>query len=274
MVRTTTRGDVGPACGRGPDQETGRGLVALEGNLRDFSLQDVFRLLATGAKSGALHVAGSTGEGVVCFRDGEVFYASTSDERIPAAAMLSQAGIISEKQLRQAQGLMKIQKKDKAGRRLGQVLADEGYLEADVLREFVREQVSEAVFEMLRLEDGRLRFEPDEQCTEVDLGFSVPVEQIIADAATRIEAWKRIRDHVPSLDARFTMSSAPGRTPAEIHLKPAEWMMLCYLHGGRSVRELVELTGYSDFDTATVLYGMHASGLIERLEDVGEPVAE
>jgi hypothetical protein len=42
-------------------------------------------------------------------------------------------------------------------------------------------------------------------------------------------------------------------------------MLLCYLHGGRSVRELVDLTGYYDFETAKILYGMHAAGLIERL---------
>lgn len=248
--------------------------MALEGNLRDFSLQDVFRLLATGSKSGSLHVVGATGEGVVCFRDGQVFYASTSPERVPAATTLSQAGIISSKQLRQAQGLMRIQKKDKAERRLGEVLVDEGYLDTDVLQSFVRSEVSEAIFEMLRLEEGHLRFEPEELCPDVDLGFSVPVEQIIADATARVEAWQRIRDYIPSLDARFAMSSTPGITSAEIHLKPTEWTMLCYLHGGRSVRELVELTGYGDFDTATVLYGMYASGLIERIGDAGEPVAE
>jgi len=248
--------------------------VALEGSLKDFSLQDVFRLLASGAKSGVLHLQGTSGEGVVCFREGEVYYASTSSTRVPAATRLSDAGIISGKQLRQAQGLMKIQKKDKAGRKLGQILVDEGYLEADVLRSFVREEVSEAIFEMLRLEEGHLRFEPDEPCAEVDLGISVPVEQIVADAAVRIGDWQRIREHVPSLDARYVMSSAPGNSLSEIHLKPAEWMLLCYLHGGRSVRELVDNTGYSDFEIATTLYGMLAAGLIEPGVDAGETAAE
>ena len=52
----------------------------------------------------------------------------------------------------------------------------------------------------------------------------------------------------------------------EIHLKPREWMLLCYLHGGRSVTELAELTGYNDFETAKILYGMYAAGLIERID--------
>jgi hypothetical protein len=248
--------------------------VTLEGNLKDFALQDVFRVLASGRKTGVLHVAGAAGEGVVCFHDGQVVYASTSAERVPATLMLSTAGIISEKQLRQAQGLMKIQKQDKADRRLGQILVDEGYLDAEVLRSLVRSGVSDAVFEMLCLEEGQMRFEPDEPCSDVDIGISVPVDQIVEDAATRIEAWERMRDCMPSLDTRFAISPSPGRGSAEILIKPAEWVMLRYLHGGSSVRELVELTGRSDFETATVVYGMYTSGLVERIADAGEPAAE
>ena len=248
--------------------------MTLEGNLKDFALPDVFRLLASGGKTGVLHVVGAAGEGVVCFRDGEAIFASTSPEREPAAAMLANAGIISEKQLRQAQGLMKIQKKDKAGRKLGQILVDEGYLDADVLQSFVRSQVSDAVFEMLRLDEGQVRFEPDESCADVDLGLSVPVDRIIDDAAARIEEWERMRDCIPSLDTRFTISAGPGRASGDIHLRPTEWVLLSHLHSERSVRDLVELTGYSDFETATILFGMYTGGLVERVADAGEPAAE
>ena len=42
--------------------------MALEGNLKDFSLAEMFRLLVSGAKSGTLHVTRADGEGVVCFK--------------------------------------------------------------------------------------------------------------------------------------------------------------------------------------------------------------
>ena len=45
-----------------------RCFVALEGNLKDFSLADMFRLLASGSKTGALHIDGPRGTGVVFFR--------------------------------------------------------------------------------------------------------------------------------------------------------------------------------------------------------------
>ena len=156
--------------------------MALEGNLKDFSLPDMFRLLDNGSKSGTLHVVGATGEGSGRFRAGQIFYASTSPQREPTGKRLTRLGVISEKQLRQAQGLMKIQKRDKADRKLGQILVDEGYLDAEVLEEFISAQVTDALFEMLRWDEGELRFEAQEECGDVDLGLSLPVDVAVAEA--------------------------------------------------------------------------------------------
>jgi len=169
---------------------------------------------------------------------------------------------------------MKIQKKDKATRKLGQILVDEGYLQAEVLEGFIREQISDALFDLMRWEDGELRFDSKELCADVDLGLAVSVDAALADAGKRLELWDKIRDKIPTMDTRFAMASAPGQKPIEIHLKPREWMLLCFLHGGRSVAELVELSGYNDFETAKTLYGMYAGGLIVKVGPAGESLAE
>ncbi|MDP2181173.1 MAG: DUF4388 domain-containing protein [Actinomycetota bacterium] len=248
--------------------------MALEGNLKDFSLADMFRLLATGHKTGTLFMERSEGEGRVCFKKGRVFFASSNYNRESLGKRLVKTGVISEKQLRQALGLQKIQKKEKAGRRLGQILVDEGYLDGKVLENFIQEQISDTLFDLFRWEDGQLRFEPDETCDDEDIGISVSVENIIMESSRRLELWNRIRQKIPSVETRFIMAGAPGDKSIEIHLKPREWMLLCYLHGGRSVRELVELTGYNDFETAKILYGMYSAGLVEKVGAADEaPVA-
>ncbi len=247
--------------------------MALEGNLKDFSLADMFRLLSSGGKTGTLHMTAAQAEGKVCFKKGRVFFASSNYNRESLGRRLVKAGVISDKQLRQALGLQKIQKKEKAGRRLGQILVDEGYLEGKVLEGFIQEQINDTLFDLFRWEEGDLRFEADEACDAEDIGISVSVENIIMESSRRLEMWNRIREQIPSMETRFVMASAPGEKSIEIHLKPREWMLLCYLHGGRSVRELTELTGYNDFDTAKILYGMSAAGLIEKVgASDGEPV--
>ena len=239
--------------------------MALEGNLKDFSLEDMFRLLASGRKTGTLYMERADAEGKVCFKKGRVFFASSNWNRESLGRRLVKAGVISEKQLRQALGLQKIQKKEKANRRLGQILVDEGYLESKILESFIQDQINDTLFDLFRWESGELRFEADEACEDEDIGISVSVENIIMESSRRLELWNRIRQKIPSMDTRFIMASSPGDKSMEIHLKPKEWMLLCYLHGGRTVRELVDLTGYNDFETAKILYGMFAAGLIERL---------
>lgn len=248
--------------------------MALEGNLRDFSLADMFRLLASGTKTGVLHVTSDRGEGLVCFRDGEVFFASSGDVGESVGKRLVSSGVISDKQLRQATGLMKIQKKDKANRRLGQILVDEGYLDVGVLERILRDQVAEALFDLLRWEEGELRFESDETLASADLGLTVSVDAVLADAGKRLEMWNRIREKIPSGDTRFAMAAEPGQKRTEIHLKPREWMILCFLHEGRTVDELVEQTGCNDFETAKTLYGMYAEGLIVKVGPAGEILAD
>jgi hypothetical protein len=247
--------------------------VALEGNLKDISLADMFRLLASGRKSGTLHLERKSANGKVCFDKGRVFFASSNWNRESLGRRLVKAGVISEKQLRQALGLQKIQKKEKAGRRLGQILVDEGYLDAKVLETFISDQINDTLFDLFRWDEGEIRFEADEMCEEEDIGVSVSVENIIMEASRRLEIWHKIREKIPSLETSFTMAAAPGDKTMEIHLKPKEWMLLCYLHGQRTVRELIELTGYNDFETAKILYGMYSVGLIERIGAAGEDAA-
>ncbi|MBN1193261.1 MAG: DUF4388 domain-containing protein [Coriobacteriia bacterium] len=239
--------------------------MALEGNLKDFSIEDMFRLLASGKKTGTLYLESADAQGKVCFKNGRVFFASSNWQRESLGRRLVKAGVVSEKQLRQALGLQKIQKKEKAERRLGQILIDEGYLDGKVLETFIQDQINDTLFNLFRWQDGELRFEPDETCDDEDIGISVSVENIIMEASRRLEMWSRIREKIPSMDTEFVIASTPGDKTMEIHLKPREWMLLCYLHGGRSVRELVELTGYNDFETSKILYGMQAAGLIQRL---------
>ena len=140
--------------------------MALEGNLKDFSLADMFRLLSSGQKTGTLYMTRSEAEGRVCFKKGRVYFASSNYNRESLGKRLVKSGVISEKQLRQALGLQKIQKKEKAGRRLGQILVDEGYLEGKILENFIQDQINDTLFDLFRWEEGDLRFEAEGTCED------------------------------------------------------------------------------------------------------------
>jgi hypothetical protein len=243
--------------------------VALEGNLQDFSLSDMLRLLESGAKTGTLELERSDERGIVCMREGRVCFAAGPRYGHPLGKRLVSDGIISENQLRQALGLQKIQTQEKSGRRLAQVLIEEGFVDARTLDLFVREALYEALFDLFLWDSGTVRFEQGDSCAEYEIGILVQVEAVLQEMTKRLDEWQRIRERIPSLDTVFITAPGPGEKSADIHLSPAEWMVLAELHGGRTVRELMAATGASDFEMTRTLYSMQMAGLVDMAGSVG-----
>lgn len=248
--------------------------MALEGNLSDFTLADMFNLLSGGGKTGVLHAADGDMAASVCFLDGSISLAEIGESEGRLSQDLTALGIVTAKQLRQALGLQKIQRKDKAGRTLGRILVDEGYVDGDALEAFVLGKVADVVFELSRWTSGTLRFEADVTCPADDIGFPISVTKILAEVDRRVAVWDSIKERIPDVDARFTIASSPAERTSEIRVSPREWALLCHLHGSRSLREVMERTGLDEFDAAESMSGMLEAGLIERVDETGRPMRE
>lgn len=235
--------------------------MALRGNLKDFSLPDVFQLVQLSGKTGVLRIAGPDAEGSIWFRDGDVFFAQSNwrrdhlGERLVTAQRITPAALARALELREAES--------SEGRRLGQILVDEGYITQQVLESFVQEQILDTIFDLMRWDEGDFDFEVLPDVVHEDIGLSVSVENIVMEGSRRLEEWNRIRKKVPSTDMVFKMATAPGEGTFEISLKPVEWNLLLLVDGTRSVAELAHDTGRTDFEVARVVYGLFSAGLLE-----------
>jgi hypothetical protein len=165
--------------------------MALRGNLRDFSLPDVFQLVTLSGKTGVLHIKRTGAEGSVWFRDGEVFFAQSDWHREPLGTRLVTAGKITPSALSRA---LEVQRAEApSGRRLGQILVDEGYTSEKVLEAFVQEQIQDTIFDLFRWDEGDFDFETLESAPEEDIGLSVSIENIVMEGSRRLEEWARIK---------------------------------------------------------------------------------
>ena len=240
--------------------------MALRGNLKDFSLPDVFQLVTFSRKSGVLRIRRADhAEGSVWFRDGEVFFAQSNwhsellGERLVRAQRLTPQALERALAMRASEG--------EGGRRLGQILVDEDYITDKVLEVFVSEQIQETIFDLMRWDEGEFDFEATPEIAEEDIGLSVSIENIIMEGSRRLEEWARIRKKIPSMDVVFKMATAPGEGTFEISLKPMEWTLLLLVDGTRSVAELALATNRTDFEVARIIYGLFSAGLLEFAAD-------
>jgi len=236
--------------------------MALKGSLKDFSLPDLFQLLNFSKKNGTLNLTRGKARGYICFRNGEVFFATTNWKRQALGMKLLNAGIVNKAQVDE---VLEMQKTTARGQRLGQLLVRMNYITKEQLEIFVEEQIQDAVFEMLRWTDGGFDFQPGVVFPEEDIGLSISTEELIMEGSRRLDEWNRIEKKIPNLDVIFRMTSMHGRDAAQISLTPEEWMVLTYIDGEKSVRQIVELTGMSTLHTCKILYGLIGSGLLENI---------
>jgi len=240
--------------------------MALRGNLKDFSLPDVFQLVTFSRKSGVLRIKRADGaEGSVWFREGDVFFAQSNwhaellGERLVRAQRITPQALDRALTLRAAEG--------ERGRRLGQILIDDGYITDKVLEVFVSEQIQETIFDLMRWDEGDFDFEATPEIADEDIGLAVSLENVVMEGSRRLEEWTRIRKKIPSMDVVFKMATAPGEGTFEISLKPMEWNLLLLVDGTRSVAELAYATSRTDFEVARIIYGLFSAGLLEFATD-------
>jgi hypothetical protein len=239
--------------------------MALSGNLRDFSIPDVFRLVSLSGKSGVLHLSRDEAEGSVWFRDGEVFFAQSDRRRSLLGARLVAAGRVSAQAL--ARAVEERTKEPEGGRRIGEILIDDRAITHEVLESFVQEQIQDTIFDLFLWEDGAFEFEvPAIPPQDQDIGLAVSVENLVMEGARRLAEWTQLRTSASSGSVVFRVGSASGQDVVDISLKPSEWRIVTLTDGTRTVRDVAAAAGVSEFDAARVLYGLLGAGLLQIVE--------
>jgi hypothetical protein len=228
----------------------------LEGSLGDFSLPDIFQLIALTKKTGALTVRSGEHEGRVLFRGGEVTFAVADVRRVALGARLVAVGLVPEEQVTRVLE----RKRDQGGDVLG-LLLDEAVLDEEGVDAFLRGQIEDAVFDLMRLEAATFSF--DTVDGEADaVGLTVRTEQLIAEGGRRMEEWSAIRTQIPGAGVVLVVSPAPPTEGERVAVGLAEWSLLALVDGRRTVRDIVELTGKGEFTTCKLLADLVQRGFV------------
>jgi hypothetical protein len=164
------------------------------------------------------------------------------------------AGLVSDPDLADAVELLL----DTPGDGLGKTLVAQGAVEDDDAQRLALEQAQDAVFELLRWENGEFAFVMDEPDPD-DVGASLPVEEVVAEGRRRLETWPVLAEKVPSLDAPVSMAAAPDGAAA---LSKDEWQLMSLVDGTRNVRDLVLLSGTGEYVVVSALAALAERGLV------------
>jgi hypothetical protein len=241
--------------------------VQLQGNLREFSLPNIFQLVKMSAKTGALTIQRENESGKIFFRNGQIYFAFAVPQAMPLGERLVKAGKITAAQLKKA---LAEQRASSEGARLGTILLEREIIDRATLENAVREQIEDATFNFFSWTDGEFAFNADETGDE-DIVVEMNVENVIMEGCRRIDEWVLITDQLGSLE-RVPHLSYDVRVEerGELKLTPDEWRVICCIDGRRDVNTVLHDCGLDRFHAAKVVYGLHSGGLLM----VAEPALE
>jgi hypothetical protein len=234
--------------------------MRLEGTLDAFSLPDIFQLLSFTKKSGALHLRRPLGEGsghlhgVVHLRGGKVTGARSDASRQELSRRLVGTGLVDDESLAQAAEELA----DDPGAGLARLLAEKADLEAAPAAKVAGEQITDAVFDLLRWPEGEFAFVVDESSVD-DLGAELSVEELVAEGQRRLESWAAVVEQVPA--AHSVLRLAPS-APGELSVSAEEWSLLALVDGRRTVADLVGLSGQGEYAVVKALAALVGRGLL------------
>jgi Lar family restriction alleviation protein len=137
--------------------------VELKGNLRSMGIATLLQILSLENKSGILQFNRGQLKSTIYFRNGHILAASGNQLKRLGEMILS-AGLIPAEKLEDA-----VETAKRSGKRLGEVLLDLGHIGPTTLRELIRLQIREAVFDLflwrVSLGMGKCTKNGNENCT-------------------------------------------------------------------------------------------------------------
>jgi tetratricopeptide (TPR) repeat protein len=235
--------------------------MAIEGPLKELSIQDVLQLLQLADKTGVLTVRSDrlNDEAIVHFSRGDIVFAVRRRSTRRLGQLLIRAGKLTQRELDRA---LELQRGDPT-RRLAELLLEMGSITEEELERQLRFQMEETIYELMAWDEGYFKFEERTEIAAQRLLSRVRVDSLLMEGARRIDEWTRLESKVPGPEAVPILAPVNDREATPLDLRTEEWEVLAEIDGERDIRRLAADLGRSAFDVAKIIYGLVSTGVVQ-----------
>jgi len=157
--------------------------IPLSGTIRSKPLSDILEDLRRRKSTGALTLRSGGVAKCIYVKDGQIVYATSTEQHDRLGEILVKAGKITRENLEHA---LRISKKSAGLKRLGAILVEKGFLPPKELFRGLKIQVKEIIFSLFLWRDGEYQFE--ERLPPDILQLHIDFEELISEIIERIKA--------------------------------------------------------------------------------------
>jgi hypothetical protein len=240
--------------------------MALKGNLRDFSINQLLNLINLAQKTGTLVVEGPNDSVWVSFQDGKLAYSKTGVNEDNLVAILHRAEKLNRSQYK----MIKIRAENMSDKELGLLLINANYISQEDILASLRTEFIGVLHRIFTWVEGMFRFEEQVMPPEGKITLKISLENIIMEGSRRLREWEQLQDEIPSLDIALKFTDRPGADLRNVNLSVEEWRVVSYIDPKNSLKQIATTAKMNDLEIRKIVYGLLQAGLVEmtRLEGV------
>ncbi|MDC0719479.1 DUF4388 domain-containing protein [Nannocystis bainbridge] len=240
------------------------------GRLRDFPLPELLWQFHSEGRSGCLRLRKGALEKTLWLAAGAPVFARSNEAGDRLTDRLLVRGLLTRAQFDQAQDLLA----RTSGKRIGEVLLENGLIRERELNEALGEQILRMVESMFSWNEGSWQFEPGPCTDRVVLDRSLAAI-LMSAARHRIplrRLWDAIGDHhqLPRLAYEHRTDDGRAELTATLMLEPSESAWLARLDGSRTLAELLDDFEVDEHELLALLFTLRLLGHLQ-LELGGAP---
>ncbi len=234
---------------------------ALSGDIAAIPLGEILQVLQMQRQTGVLDVTDGKVEVLIVLRDGFIDFAQAKNAspEFRLGRYFIESGLMTAAQLEQA-----VREASESKRLLGDMVLQSGLVSEDDLRKALIRQTSEVIYDVLRRQKGRFVLTRDSPLPEAaSARLGLPVASIVMEGFRRVDEWRLIEESIHFDEVLVRNEPAIGTLRAEEFTRQ-ERALLDAVDGHRTVREIIDETHQSSFDTCKTFYRLLQSRLVRR----------
>ena len=220
-------------------------------------LFQLLRDIVAAGKTGNLHFSQGEERRSLFFVRGNILYGSTNIEGEHLGHTLVRYGFIDQATLERVVPVVLKERK-----RLGVLLQELGILGAERVDEGIGLHVRDILSGMVDRGEGQFSFE-DVVMDGADIAVPVSTEQIILDAARRLQAPDLVAKILGDLDRPLAMSARARVAVQKLTLSPTDGFLLSRVDGIMTPREIFKIIPLPQEDVERSLFALLCTGMVE-----------
>ena len=248
--------------------------VTVEGSLSQVDFSELLVRLGRAGDTGVLQVTRGSSERTFHIAGGRCIFATSNDPDDGLVAYLLRRGVISLNDREETA------KRLLSNKRVGTILRELGVIDERDLKEMVRQQLSEIVFDTFRWTDADYAFVPGNLPSVEDITLEADLDRLVAEGLRRVTSWSRVWRGCGGLEVTLELKPTYLSVLDAMSAGPEEWDVIAALKSPRTPREICRQSDLGDFRVCQILWAMRVLGAVEavsaatlRARAAVEPVA-